>query len=417
MISVVIPTIWKSPVFKDLLLGLCKHALIEEIIIISNDKPTFKIEDEKIKIIQQEQNIGVNPAWNLGVSLSKNEYILILNDDLLFDLDFIDNAFSIKDDYSIVSINYDQEQDHIVEPTRRPYGFGCAFLISKSDYVSIPEDLKIFFGDDWLFDNCLFANKKIALLPSIKTNGILSSSSKDFLSGIYIELSKYSKHLDTLYNHEYRFSIVVPYHHSVVSFSEMNNLLGSLKNQTFTDFEIIVIHDGPNPDREKIDKKDIKYLESNIRVNDWGHTPRDFGISISRGQYIIHLNCDNLLYENALEKLNDLIERDIEFINNYGGHHFDSKDILIFPIILHGQTTDGFHLFRDKSSDKKLILTGYPPQPNFIDCMQLVMKRSRWNFYGGWYDKSFASDGAMYSRFVRENLGALYESEILGEHR
>jgi len=68
MISVVIPTIWKSSVFNDLLLGLCKHSLIEEIIIISNDNPTFKIEDEKIKIIQQEQNIGVNPAWNLGVS-------------------------------------------------------------------------------------------------------------------------------------------------------------------------------------------------------------------------------------------------------------------------------------------------------------------------------------------------------------
>ena len=84
---------------------------------------------------------------------------------------------------------------------------------------------------------------------------------------------------------------------------------------------------------------------------------------------------------------------------------------------MHGQTTDGMHLFRDKNSDKKLILTGYPPQTDFIDCMQLVMKRSKWDYYGGWYDKSFASDGAMYSRFVRENLGAIYESEILGEHR
>ena len=417
MISVVIPTIWKSSVFKDLLFSLCKHALIEEIIIISNDKPTFKIEDEKIKIIQQEQNIGVNPAWNLGVSLSKNEYILILNDDLLFDLDFIDKAFSIKDTYSIVSINFDQEQKHIVEPTKRPNGFGCAFLINKSDYTSIPKDLKIFFGDDWLFYNCLFSNKKVALIPGIKTNGILSSTSKHFQSGILIELSKYSKHLDNLYNHKYKFSIIIPYHNSVVSFNEINTLLRSLKNQTFTNFEIILIHDGPNADINRINKKGIKYFETAVRINDWGHSLRDFGISISEGQYIIHLNCDNLLYENALEKLNDLSERAIEFGNNYGGHQFDSKDILIFPIILHGQTTDGLHLFRDKNSDKKLILTGYPPQIDFIDCMQLVMKRSKWNYYGGWYDKSFASDGSMYSRFVRENLGAIYESEILGEHR
>ena len=59
------------------------------------------------------------------------------------------------------------------------------------------------------------------------------------------------------------------------------------------------------------------------------------------------------MYENSLEKLNELSEKDIEFGNTYGTHKFDSKDILIFPIILHGQSTDGFHLFRDKESDKK----------------------------------------------------------------
>jgi len=417
MISVVIPTMWASPVFKELLKSLYDHNLVEEIIIISNDKPKFKTNNKKVKLIQQQVNIGVNPAWNLGVSLSKNEDILILNDDILFDLSFIQKAFDVKNEYAIVSINFDETQKNIVEPSKRPHGLGCAFLINKSNYVTIPEDFTIFFGDDWLFYNCLMSGKKVALLPNIKTNGILSSTSGRFQNNIVIELSKYSKHLDSIYNHKHKFTILVPYHHSVVSVDEVNILLTSLKNQTFKDFEIILIHDGPHPEKDKLDLSGVRYFETKERLNDWGHTLRDIGISISEGQYIIHLNCDNLLYENALERLHELSEREVEFGHTYGGHRFDSKDILIFPIILHGQTTDGLHLFRDKNSDKKLILTGYPPQTDFIDCMQLVMKRSKWNYYGGWYDKSFASDGAMYSRFVRENLGAIYESEILGEHR
>lgn len=417
MISVVIPTMWASPVFKKLLTGLYNHDLVEEIIIVSNDKPKFKTDNKKVRLFQQQGNIGVNPAWNLGVSLSKNEDVLILNDDILFDLSFIDKAFDIKNEYAIVSINFDKNQENIVEPSKRPHGLGCAFLINKSNYVTIPEDFKIFFGDDWLFYNCLMSGKKVALLPNIKTNGILSSTSGRFQNNIVIELSKYSKHLDSIYQHKHKFTILVPYHHSVVSIDEINALLTSLKNQTFKDFEIILIHDGPHPEQDKIDLNGVRYFETNERLNDWGHTLRDIGISISQGQYIIHLNCDNILYENALERLHELSEREVEFAHTYGGHRFDSKDILIFPIIMHGQTTDGMHLFRDKNSDKKLILTGYPPQTDFIDCMQLVMKRSKWDYYGGWYDKSFASDGAMYSRFVRENLGAIYESEILGEHR
>ena len=223
--------------------------------------------------------------------------------------------------------------------------------------------------------------------------------------------------MEKLYTHKKKFSIIIPYHHTVSPPSEVNELLRSLGRQSFSNFETILIHDGPNPDSESIEKKGVRYLETEKRFDDWGHSLRDLGIEISEGEYILFLNCDNIMYENSLEKLNELSEKDIEFGNTYGTHKFDSKDILIFPIILHGQSTDGFHLFRDKESDKKMILTGYPPQTNYIDCMQLVMKRSKWNHYGGWYDKSFASDGIMYRRFVSENLGAIYESDILGEHR
>jgi hypothetical protein len=65
----------------------------------------------------------------------------------------------------------------------------------------------------------------------------------------------------------------------------------------------------------------------------------------------------------------------------------------------------------------KIPLVGNPAILNYIDCMQLVMKKYIWQNYGGWYNKSFAGDGIMYERFVKENQGARYCSNILGEHR
>jgi len=59
-----------------------KMPKINEIIIINND-PSYKIptyfKHNKIKILTQKENIFVNPAWNLGVSVAKNENIIIAN--------------------------------------------------------------------------------------------------------------------------------------------------------------------------------------------------------------------------------------------------------------------------------------------------------------------------------------------------
>jgi len=416
-VSVIIPTMWRPECFPKVLEMVFSQEVVDEVIIISNAEPTFEVTDAKATILQQDKNIGVNPAWNLGVEKAKNETVVILNDDFLMEGRFFEEALRVKDSNAIVSINFNTESKEVERTTHRHDGFGCCFMIDKKDYVTIPSDLLVYFGDDWLFMNCILRGKTVALLPQIANNGILSETSRSFTSGVLVEFSKYSKYLDNLYKHEYKFSIVIPYHHSVSSEKEVNDLLDLLRRQTFSNYEILLIHDGPNPDQEKLNVHGVNYHETPVRYNDWGHSLRDLGLRMAKGEYIMFLNCDNLLREDALDKLNTLSEEPLEFSFTYGNHAFDSRDIMIYPIVLHGQTTDGFHLFRDTDSKKKMILTGYPPQTNYIDCMQLVMKRSKWIHYGGWYDKSFASDGNMYSRFVQENLGALYESEILGEHR
>lgn len=418
-LSVVIPTLWLVDFFKDNLETIHKSNLVDEIIIISNSNITLDLSNlSKVKILQMPSNIGVNPAWNLGVEQASNEDIVILNDDFIFDLNFLEEVVKLKDQYAMLSVNPDKNEKELVDIARRPDGFGCAFYINKKDYVAIPEDLKIYFGDDWLFQNCKLRNLKVGLIPNIKDNGVLSISSKSFANIILLEFHNYMKHLGSIQNYEFKFSIVIPYYHESASIKEVNSLLDSFESQSFKNFEIILIHDGPNPERDSLLLERsfrLSYEETPTRYNDWGHSLRDIGISQSKGEYLIILNCDNKLYDFALEELDRLSKEPIKLKNVPG---WDSKDILIYPIYLRGQTSNGFHLMRDESlaGEVDMILPGYPVQKNCIDCMQLVMKRTRWDYYGGWKDKSFAADGEMYPRFVRENLGVIYSSKILGEH-
>ena len=198
MISVVIPTMWKPAIFPQLLESLLENDLIDDIVIVSNANPSFTISNDKIKIIQQEENIGVNPAWNIGVRLAKNQTIVILNDDFLVDSSFFEEALKIKSKHGMVSINFDPSEDHIVEITKRSNGLGCCFMMEKSDYVEVPLDLKIFYGDDWLFTNCLLKGKSIALIPNISNNGILSETSKQFNCIGLLERDRYINHLSRI---------------------------------------------------------------------------------------------------------------------------------------------------------------------------------------------------------------------------
>ena len=64
-----------------------------ELILIDNKNSNFVDTDPRITVIKCSKNIFVNPAWNLGVKLAKNEYICLLNDDIHFNFTTIINNF------------------------------------------------------------------------------------------------------------------------------------------------------------------------------------------------------------------------------------------------------------------------------------------------------------------------------------
>ena len=172
LFSIIIPTMWESNKIFNLLQKYEKSNYVGEIIVIDN-QPTKKpnLENYK-KIVYQTkgENIFVNPAWNLGYSIAKYKIILSNDDIIINDLDVILENI-LKSDFDIIGLGENKTQhlkiDEIKNFPRQSYG---SFIYVRN-YFYIPEQLKVWYGDDFLFQ----LNKKRGIL---KNSGVHSNTSQ-----------------------------------------------------------------------------------------------------------------------------------------------------------------------------------------------------------------------------------------------
>jgi hypothetical protein len=155
--SVIIPTMWKSERTFKLLNELNDCDLVDEIIIIDNSptkKPDFYF--QKCRILTQESNIYVNPAWNLGVKLAKNNLLSICNDDINFNVnktfEYMLKNQNILGCVGVHPKSYTTDSEIKIEEGYHTGGggWGCLMFCKKENWVQIPENLKIGYGDDWI---------------------------------------------------------------------------------------------------------------------------------------------------------------------------------------------------------------------------------------------------------------------------
>ena len=162
--SVIIPTLWKSNRIGKLLFSLIECEFVDEIILIDNAGKFFEYFEalDKVKLVQVEENIYVNPAWNLGVKIAKNNCIAILNDDINFNPNIFEvitedilNQFGIigmgEGNYKSLNI----EGDPILEvwqPGVNDWGWGCFIMLNKKNWIDIPDNIKIWYGDNIIKD-------------------------------------------------------------------------------------------------------------------------------------------------------------------------------------------------------------------------------------------------------------------------
>ena len=204
-----------------------------------------------------------------------------------------------------------------------------------------------------------------------------------------------------------RFSIIATDYEPYVPRDRMVEGLTSLANQSFKDYELLIVHDGPRNCRLS-DEVDLSMFGNNqptIMDTDkfygvygtdefyagygWGHHSRDIGMKLSQGEYIINFNIDNILYPDALEKIDKKLTE-------------TGAELLVFAC---KHEKFGIEYF-----------SGIPPVMGKVDMLQCVASRKAWDSIGGWYRYDHSADGFLFQEMV-ERYGYVHIPDVLGENR
>ncbi len=171
--SVIIPTLQKSPLLHQLITQCAKHPLVNEIILINNlSQAPLAYDNPKIRVFNQKENIFVNPAWNLGYEKARSHYLLFINDDVEFEDSLINftaqvllhpftGMCGIDGSHLNPAVKSQKMVSRIASYEHITLGYGMFFAMPKNHYVKIPDSIKIWGGDDWLFMQQKMPNKVI----------------------------------------------------------------------------------------------------------------------------------------------------------------------------------------------------------------------------------------------------------------
>jgi glycosyltransferase involved in cell wall biosynthesis len=94
-------------------------------------------------------------------------------------------------------------------------------------------------------------------------------------------------------------SVIVPTYNSAKYIEEA---LNSIFNQTFRDFEIIVVDDGSTDNTRQILEKYAQQIKYVCQANGGPSSARNTGIRLANGKYIAFLDADDLWFPEKLEK-------------------------------------------------------------------------------------------------------------------
>jgi len=181
MLSVIIPTMWRFKPFPRYLKQIIGQDCIGEVIIIDNDvneRPKDFFSHPKIKLLEQEENIYVNPAWNLGAKTAQYSNLCFLSDDVIADGRIYFEADSFLNQHKDIGMLVTLIGH---EPHNQPkvscgeikishqkelidvglHGAYSLFFMTKQSYIPIPEKLKVIHGDAYLHGKTVELKRKI----------------------------------------------------------------------------------------------------------------------------------------------------------------------------------------------------------------------------------------------------------------
>jgi glycosyltransferase involved in cell wall biosynthesis len=172
--------------------------------------------------------------------------------------------------------------------------------------------------------------------------------------------------------------------------------------QTYNNWEHIICSDGYEPSVEQLvqefqtPKKHYLYLKN--RTNNYGNSPRQFALQHARGDFLVFLDDDNLLYPHYLEKM--------------------------FAALCNTPPDIGFSVCKilhlgplPKSLGvPPKVLTGIPVKIKNIDTLQVMVKKKHLLSIGGWNENAgYLADGYTFQKLA-EHFGYVTVDETLGVH-
>ena len=183
-------------------------------------------------------------------------------------------------------------------------------------------------------------------------------------------------------------SIVIPFYKN---YDTIENLLRSINDQDYKDYDIIVVQDGTD---NKIDGKKLSGKHGIRWVvqseNGGASKARNYGVSLTSGDILFFIDADCQLYPGMLRECATQLELnpDIDFV--YGNYRFESK-----------------HDFISMGFDPYLLET-----MNYIPTMS-PMRRKAFNAVGGFNDAPFFQDWSLFYRMTQKGSKGKYIKDFI----
>lgn len=171
--------------------SISSHVPDVEILYVDNSESNEECSHPNVTHLNKgKKNIFVNPSWNLGASKAKFDTLLIFQDDIDINWDIVPNVNKFISPH--VGMAGTPRQNTMLNPDNvvpketpadlhvsfildRNEGYSYAFFIHKESYEPIPEDLKIFWGDEYIFRK---NHKRNVVLHDLHVTGEKSQSSR-----------------------------------------------------------------------------------------------------------------------------------------------------------------------------------------------------------------------------------------------
>ena len=161
MYSILIPTLWRErEILERNIRGFEADPRVTDVIILDNSgfiKPDDLYDDGKLTILPGKHTNYVNRSWNLLVKSCPSQFFILMNDDIIIDAaEYLDALDTINlHNHGAVGIHFSSINEGCVTPApfdvdETGWGWGTCIAGAVKNWVPIPEQIRIWYGDNWL---------------------------------------------------------------------------------------------------------------------------------------------------------------------------------------------------------------------------------------------------------------------------